>query len=714
MNRRDFMKLSSAASAGLILGVHLPSVAGAKATTHELGAFVHVGTDDIVTIWVSRCDMGQDLRTSLPMIVAEELDADWSKVKIRQADLSPRYGDMGVGGSSSVRMMWTPLRQAGATARAMLVAAAAAKLGVDAKELAVSNGVISHPSGKKVTFGEVAEAAANVKIEGEVALKKPADFKIVGKATKRRDTPEIATGKAVYGMDVRVPGMLYAVVLRSPVFGGKVASFDATNTKAIAGVKNVVRVEALGADLPWNGVAVVATSTWAALKGRDALEVKWDEGPHARETTEALRASMADLLDKGTSVVDRGDLSAAMASAARKIEAVYELPFLAHAAMEPMNATAHVTLEGAEIWAPTQDPESHAAAAAKWLGIETAQVKMHVTLLGGGFGRRLNPDFVLEAVQIAKAVGAPVHVQWTREDDLRHGYYRPASHHKISAGLDGGGNLVAWDHRVSAPAIDVYHDPKVQRPGRSETRGLEDLPYAVPNYALRFAVANSGVPRGWWRGVSHSINGFVINSFLDELAHAAGKDPIELRLALLPKGFVEKAEGERGRWPYKSDRLRGVIELAREKSGWGKPLPAGRAMGFAAHYSYLSYTAEVAEVSVDEKGVPKVHRIVCAVDCGTVVNPDGVRAQMEGGIVYGLTAALGQRITIEGGRVQQSNFHDYPLLSIGEMPVVEVHIVPSAEPPTGTGEPGLPPAAPAVTNAMFKLTGKRVRTLPIA
>jgi isoquinoline 1-oxidoreductase subunit beta len=720
MNRRDFLKVSTTASAGLVIGVTIPTSAAAPSkpqpSLHDLGAYIQVGSDDVVTIWVSKSDMGQDVRTTLPMIVAEEMDADWSKVKIRQAHLDKKFGRMGTGGSSSIRTLWTPLREAGATARAMLVGAAAAKLQVPASELTVSNGVISHPSGKKVTFGEVAEAAKSIAIEGKPQLKDAKTFRIVGKAAKRLDVPDIVTGKAGYGIDVKLPGMLYAAVLRSPVFGGKVASFDATKAKAIAGVKEVVKIEPVGSELPWSGVAVVANSTWAAMKGRNALEVKWEEGAHADESTESLRKELAEIVDKGTSIVAKGDVATSLGSAAKTLEATYELPYLAHAAMEPLNATAFVTRDGAELWMGTQFADWAGNSVATLLGMKPEQIKIHVTMLGGGFGRRANPDVALEAVQISKAVGAPVKVQWTREDDMTHDYYRPASHHRISAALDAENNVVAWHHRIAAPSINAYMSPGGKDLHDSETGGIDDLPYDVPNFRLDFALGNSGVPRGWWRSVEHSINGFVNNAFLDELAHAAGRDPVELRLALIPKGYVQKPEGERHpahTWPYKSDRLRGVIELAREKANWGKPLPAGHAQGFAAHYSFMSYAAQVAEVSMVD-GVPRVHRIVCAIDCGVPINPDGIRAQVEGGIVYGLAAALGQKITIDKGRVQQSNFHDFPLLTIAQMPVVEVHIVPSSEAPTGTGEPGLPPAAAAVANAMFKLTGKRVRTLPVA
>jgi isoquinoline 1-oxidoreductase beta subunit len=710
VNRRDFLKITGAAGAGLVVGI--PAFAKDE-TLSDFGAFVQIAPDEAVTIWISKSDMGQDVRTSLAMIVAEELDADWTKVKIRQAHLDKKFGRQGTGGSGSIRSLWLPLRQAGANARAMLVAAAAAKLGVDASTLTVSNGVV----GGKLFFGALAADAAKIKLEKDAPLKDPKDFKLIGRATKRLDNPNIVTGKATYGIDVQVPGMLYASVLRSPVFGGKVKSFDAAKAKAVAGVKDVVKIDAIGTDLPWNGVAVVATSTWAAMKGREALAVEWDEGEHANESTESLRKQLAEIIDTGTSVASKGDVAAALASAPKKVEASYELPFLAHAAMEPLSAVAHVKPDGAELWLATQFPDWIATSGAQWLGLKPEQVQVNVTMLGGGFGRRANPDFGLEAIQISKAVGAPVKVQWTREDDLQHDYYRPASHHKISAGIDADGNVVAWHHRIAAPSINAFlRAENKDRAHDSETPGVRDMPYDVANFRTDFALAKSGVPRGWWRSVEHSINGFVMNAFLDELAHAAGRDPIDLRLSMLPKDFVQQAQGEQNParlWPYKSNRLRAVIELARDKAGWGRPLPAGRALGFAAHHSFFSYAAQVAEVSMED-GAPRVHRIVCAIDCGVAVNPDGIRAQIEGGIVYGLAAAMAEKITIDKGRVQESNFHDFPLLTIREMPRVEVHIVPSSEPPTGTGEPGLPPAAAAVANAMFKLTGQRVRRLPFA
>jgi len=710
VSRRTFVKLTSAASAGLVLGLQFPRSANAgNEGVHPLGTFVEVGTDGIVTIYVSKSEMGQGVRTALPMIVAEELDADWKNVRIRQADLDKKWGRMGTGGSGSVRTMWTPMRQAGATARAMLVSAAAAKWGVDAKEIAVSKGVVSHGA-KKATFGELAEAAAKVEVPKEVALKDPAKFTIVGKKASRLDNPDLVVGKAHYGIDVRLPGMLYASVLRAPVFGAKLASFDATKAKAVPGVKHVVAIEPHGHEAPWSGVGVIATSTWAAMKGREALEVKWDEGKAKSESSAALSAAMQAAVAgaAGKRVRNDGDVDGALSAAAKKIESTYEVPYLAHATMEPMTATASYTANGLELWLPTQFADWAAGSAGGAVGVKNPTV--HVTLLGGGFGRRAFPDFAVEAALLSKAAGAPVKVQWTREDDMQHDFYRPPSVHRVAAALDADGKVAAWHHRMASPGINAWMGNGEAH--ESETGGIDDLPHAIANFRLEYAPVDSSVPRGWWRSVENSANAFVVESMIDELAHAAGKDPIDFHLAMLPAG--KTVENKRSKaHSYSSDRFRSVIELAREKSGWGKPLPPGRARGFAAWYSFMTYVAEVAEVSVGKDGAPRVHRVVAAIDCGTAVNPDGVAAQLEGGIVYGLGAALHEAITIDGGAVQQSNFHDFPLLTLTEMPLVEVHIVKSGDAPSGTGEPGLPPVAPAVANALFALTGKRVRKLPI-
>lgn len=713
VNRREFVKIAGAASAGLAIALQMPRLEGAEtkaATQSELGPFVHVGTDGTITIYASKSDMGQGVRTSLPMIVAEEMDADWTRVRVVQADLDKKYGRMGTGGSGSVRTMWMPLRQAGATARAMLVAAAAAKWNVPAAQIMVAKGVVSSGA-NSATFGDLAAAAAKLDVPKDVALKDPSKFTIVGKSAGRLDNPDLVRGKSAYGIDVRVPGMLYGAVLRSPVFGAKVVSFDDTKAKAIPGVRTVVKIEPRGSEFPWAGVGVVADSTWAALRARDALEVKWDNGAGANETSASLLDEMNALTSKASKRIrDDGNVDSAMISASKTHEATFEVPFLAHATMEPMNATVSVTANGAEIWAPTQFPDWAGGSVAKALGLTPDQVKVHVTLLGGGFGRKAFPDAILEAAMLSKAAGAPVKVQWTREDDMQHCFYRPAGVQRVIAGLDNQGRVVAWRHRMSSAGINSWMGDG--EPAESETGGIDDLPLEIPNFRLEFGSAKSVVPRGWWRSVENSANAFVVNAMLDELAHAAEKDPIEFHLAMLTPGRKVPNKNERAKdYPFEADRLRRVIETVRDRSGWSKPAPAGTARGFAAWYSFLTYVAEVAEVSI-EGGMIKVNRITAAIDCGQLVNPDGIAAQVEGAVAYGLSAALGGAITIKNGAVEQSNFHDYPLLTIATMPAIDVFIVPSRALPTGTGEPGLPPAAPAVANAVFKLTGKRLRKMP--
>ncbi|HEX9162163.1 MAG TPA: molybdopterin cofactor-binding domain-containing protein [Thermoanaerobaculia bacterium] len=713
VSRRDFVKVAGAGSAGLVLALRFPiSARGDAKKTAALGTYVEITPAGDVIIYVPQQEMGQGVRTALPMIVADELDADWSRVKVRQAEIDPKFGSLGTGGSGSVQGRWMELRKAGATARAMLVAAAAARWGVDAKDVTVANGVITHGD-QRLAFGDVAEDASKLPVPKDVTLKDPSKFTIIGRKANRVDNRDVVTGKATFGADVHVAGMLYAVVARSPVFGGTPATVDDTRAKSLPGVKQVVRVDAIGTDLPWSGVAVVADSTWHAIKGREALVVKWNEGANATESTTRIREAML----RGLTSPDpfrfrnKGDVDAALASAATKIESIYELPFLAHATMEPQNATVSVTDSGTDVWAPTQFPDSAQRALARALKLKPEQIKVHTTLLGGGFGRRINNDYVLEAALISKAVGAPVHVQWTREDDMTHDFFRPASMHKLTGGLDANGNLVAYLHRMAMPSVRSYYRSKGDL---SEARGLDEFFELVPNSRGEFVLVDTPVPRGWWRAVGAVANGFVIQSFLDEMAHAAHKDPIDFQLALLGKGTViPSSDKEEKDYPFSGDRVRALIETVRDKSGWDKPLPPGRARGFAWLYDSLTPCAQVAEVSVGKDGTPRVHRVTAAIDCGIAVNPDGVAAQVEGGVMFGLTAAMKDAITIANGRVQQSNFNDYELLRIRDMPVVDVHIMPSDHLPTGTGEPPVPPIAPAVANALFALTGKRVRKLPI-
>lgn len=708
LSRRRFLQTSALAGGGLVLGVYLPeldkpAVAAEKpAATFAPNAFVRIGTDDSVTVLVNHSEMGQGTFTSLALLVAEELDADWSKVRAEHAPVDPAYNHAAfpiqmVGGSTSTWTEWERLRKAGASARAMLVAAAAESWKVDPEGCRAENGQVIHAeSQRRLAFGKLVEQASRLKPPQDVKLKDPQDFKHIGKPTKRLDTPEKINGKGVFGLDVTVPGMLVAVVARPPVFGGKVKSFDAAKAKAVPGVRHVVEIN--------RGIAVVGDGFWPAKQGREALKIVWDEGPLAALDSRTQREQYAKLAEQaGTIAKKEGDMAAAMESAAKKLSAVYELPYLAHAPMEPMNCVADVRPDRCEVWTGTQFQTVDRDQAAQAAGLKPEQVQVHTMLLGGGFGRRAVPDshFVVEAVQISKAIKAPVKVIWTREDDTRGGYYRPAAYHAISAGLDAAGQPAAWQHRIVCQSFiaGTPFEAAVIKESVDATavEGAAELPYKIPNMLVDWQQAPGGIPTLWWRSVGHSHNAFVVETFLDELAHATGKDPYEYRRALMET----------------HPRHKGVLDLAAEKAGWGKPLAEGRGRGIAVHESFGSFVAQVAEVSVSKEGAVRVERVVCAIDCGPTVNPDGIRAQMESGIVFGLTAALYGAITFEKGRVQQSNFHDYPLLRIDEMPVVETHIVSSTEKMGGVGETAVPPIAPAVANAIFAVTGKRIRRLPI-
>jgi len=707
VSRRDFLKTTATIGGGLILGCSLSlgpaegAAAEGSAGPATLNAFVRIGTDDIVTIIVTHSEMGQGVYTSLPMLVAEELECDWNKIVAEAAPVDPVYnhtqwGVQATGGSTSLTSEWERLRKLGASAREMLIAAAALDWKVDKKTCRAENGTVIHSGGKKLTYGQLAAKSANMEVPKEVRLKDPSEFKIIGKPVHRLDTPEKTNGKAVFGIDVNIPGMLVALVERPPVFGGKVVSFKADKAKAVPGVKDVVQVP--------SGVAVVATGFWPAKLGRDALEVTWDDGPNAKLSTEAMREQYAGLAKTPGMVARKeGTPQQALAGAAKTLTAEYEVPYLAQATMEPLNCVVDLRADSCEVWTGTQSQTADRDAAAQISGLKPEQVRLHTMLLGGGFGRRGNPqsDFVSQAVHVAKAAKSPVKVIWTREDDMKGGWYRPMWYDRIAAGVGENGNLVAWQHTIvgQSVAAGTASEPVFVRDGVDETsvQGARDIPYDIPNILVDLHTPKIGVPVQWWRSVGHSHTAFVVECFLDEVAHAAGKDPYEFRRKLLDKQPRHKA----------------VLELVAEKADWGKPLLEGRGRGIALHKSFDSFVAYVAEVSVSASGEVRVERVVCAVDCGRVVNPNGIEAQMEGGIAFGLTAALYGAITLKDGRVQQTNFGNYPLLELREMPKVEVHTVPSTEAPTGTGEPGVPPIAPAVANAIFSATGKRIRRLPI-
>jgi isoquinoline 1-oxidoreductase subunit beta len=726
VNRRDFLKTGAAGGVALVVGFHLaprafagPAEEQEKKPANPLDAWVRITPDNQVTLILGKSEMGQSVMTSLPMILAEELCVDWKQVKIEQAPTNPKIYDHGTGGSGSVAGSWLPLRQAGAAAREMLVSAAAAHWNVSPDTCKAQDGGVLHGARKNfLTYGELVSDAAKLPVPDlkTVPLKNSNDFTIVGHDTRRVDSREKATGTAKFGLDSRAPGMQYAVIARCPVFGGKVKTFDATKTKAMPGVRDVFVIDPVGQGaFTAGGVAVLADNSWAAIQGRKALQITWDEGSAASESSTSLHQQfLANAAKPGKVVRNDGDAGAALTDATKKIEAIYELPFACHATMEPMNCTVHIRPDGAEAWVPTQAPQWAQQVIAGVAKLPPEKVIVHTTLMGGGFGRRYQADFVMEAAQVAKVSGKPVMVFWTREDDMQHGFYRPASYHHFSGALDARGNLAAWKHFQTSTSIDAMWSPKgKETPENSEFATAAFIPYQTPNFRLEYTLANSSVPRAWWRSVEHSSSGFVVESFVDELAVAAGADPLEFRLRLIGNDrkipdFTNPKEGK----PLDTARLKNVLRLAAEKADWSKPLPKGVSRGIAGYFSFESYTAAVVEVSVKD-GAVKVQRIVYAVDCGRPINPEGVRAQVESAAIYALSASLHDAITIKGGRVEQSNFHDYQMPRMNETPMTEVHVVMSKEEPTGIGEPGLPVVAPAMCNAIFAATGKRIRRLPI-
>ena len=704
LDRREFLKKSAVGGSALVIGCYLPGKYEALAGTPPkdptaINAWVQIASDDSVTLLIDKSEMGQGISTALAMVVAEELDLNWNKINTIFAPAAPQYfnpifGLQGTGGSSSVRGSWEPLSKAAATAREMLVATAAKRWNVDVSACHTeASSVVQTATGKRIGYGALVEEASKMPVPAVAKRKDAKDYAIIGKATKRIDSSIKVTGKATFGIDVRRPGMLHAVVARCPVFGGTVEGFDATNAKSVRGVRDVVQIS--------TGVAVVADNTWSAMEGRKALQIKWNEGPHSKLSSDSIRKLYREQTEKQGAIARKdGDAAGSLASSPKKIEAYYEVPFLAHATMEPMNCTADVRADGCDIIAPTQFQTFAQMTGAKIAELKPEQVRVATTYLGGGFGRRAEQDFISEAVQLSKALHAPVQVTWSREDDMQHDYYRPAVLVKLEAGFDGNGKPVAWRTRVVAPSIMSRFFPGSLKDGIDESavEGLSTLKYDVPNFEVDYVLTETGVPVGFWRSVGCSHNGYFAECFVDEMAKATGKDPVEFRRNMLAKD---------ARW-------RGVVELAAEKAGWKKPLPDGRFRGIAVVESFGTYVAEVAEISIDRKAKSlEVHRVVAAVDCGRYVNPETIRAQIEGSIVYGLSAALKGEITLTDGRVDQSNFNDYDVLRIHETPQVEVHIVQSTDGPGGIGEPGTPPIAPAVCNAIFAATGKPVRRLPI-
>lgn len=704
-SRRDFLKAGAASSAGLVIGFNLTLgvkrvAAQAAPNLNQPNAFLRIGTDGSVTVQVKHLEFGQGVMTSLPMLVAEELGCDWNRVRAELAPAAPVYahtafGMQITGGSSSVTNSWEQLRTVGAMARTMLVATAAERWKVDAAKCRAENSNVIGPANQRATFGQLAADAAKRATPEKVVLKDPKSFTVIGKPTRRIDAPPKVKGEALFGLDVttrQVPNLHTALVAHAPQFGARVKKFNADKVNGIPGVTHVVQLT--------HGVAVVGKSFWAAKKGRDALEIEWDLEDASKADTTALSKTYRDTAKTAGSVAKPGNADA-VKSAARTVVAEFEMPFLAHAPMEPVNCTVSIKGDQCEIWVGSQFQTVDAGAAAKVAGVPPQNVKLNTLIAGGGFGRRANPasDYIVEAVEIAKRAGVPVKTVWTREDDIKGGYYRPMYAHRVEAGVDAAGKIVGWNHTIVGQSIiaGTSFEPFMVKNGVDATsvEGVADTPYDIPNMHATLHSPKTGVPGLWWRSVGHSHTAYAMETMMDDLAKLAGQDPVAFRRAYL------------GKHP----RVLKTLELAVQKAAWGSALPKGRARGVAVHESFGSVVAHVAEVSI-EGGNIKVHRVVSAIDCGLVVNPLTVTAQVESAVAYGLSAAFHGKITLKDGVVEQSNFHNYPVLRMTEMPKMEVHIVPGGTTPTGVGEPGLPPIAPAVSNALFALTGKRLRTLP--
>ena len=718
--RREFIRAGLSAGGGLLLTVVVPWSRGnatdaasrrrARRASAQLGAFVEIAPDGTVTITAKNPEIGQGMKTTLPLLIAEELDADWSRVRVVQGDLDRMYGSQFAGGSSGVPGQWEPMRRAGATARAMLVRAAAERWGVEGSSCVTERGVVVHrDSGRRLGYGELASVAASLPVPTDVPLKTPEQYRLVGTRVRAVDSREIVTGRTAYGLDARAPGMRFACIARAP-FGAAIGAVDDARARAVPGVRDVVRIPASGEPFGFvEGVAVLADHTWAAMQGARALDVRWTAAVPAPDSASLGTALLRALDGPGAERRRDGDPAAAFARAGRVHEATYTVPLLAHAPMEPMNCLADVRADRCEVWAPTQNPENVRRTVARVSGVAPERVAVHLMRTGGGFGRRLEADYAGEAAFLSKATGTPVQVLWTREDDLAHDFYRPAGAHRLRAALDAGGRIVAWEQR--AATCSRYAWARREDPGSSEVYE-DDFPAGlVPDFRLAWSGTDTAIPRGAWRSTLHMGNAFAVQGFLDELAREAGRDPLAFRLDLL---------GAPRRLPYRNypgpsvdtGRMAGVLREAATRAGWDRSLPAGRARGIASHFTFGGYAAHVVEVARGVDGSVRVTRVVCAVDCGVVVNRSSAEAQVQGGVLDALGAALHGEISVADGRVRQRSFADYRLLRLRETPSVDVHFVEGAATPSGLGEIALPPLAPALANAVFALTGRRLRAMP--
>ncbi|MDZ7612775.1 MAG: molybdopterin cofactor-binding domain-containing protein [Flavobacteriaceae bacterium] len=714
ISRRSFIKGIGLASGGLIIACNTGSSEkpGKKNVTFDPNVFIQLNSDGSLILVASRSEMGNGVRTSLTSVLADEMEADWAKVTVKQATGDAIYGDQNTDGSRSVRYLYEILRKMGATARTMLITAAAQEWKVPVTECRAENHFIVHTSGKKLAFGDLAETAKTLEIPTEVVLKSPGEFKYIGKNLASVDVAAYSNGSAVFGLDKRLDNMKFAAIQRCPVTFGKVKSFDKTEALKVKGVIDVIEVPrtekpfgALG------GVAVIATNTWAAFKGKEALKIDWDYGPNKDYDSEKYMDQITANVHKNAKVYKtKGNINTAFKNSVKTIESTFKLPHLVHAPMEVPNAVAWVQGNKCEVWAPTQDPQTARTEVAELLKTDKENVTINITFLGGAFGRKSKPDFIMEAVEISRAIGSPVQVVWTREDDIRHSYYHTVSSQYLKASLDKEGKVTGWLHRFALPSIMSTFAPGTDEPATWEADSAANNSFELPNMQIETAKAPAHVRIGWMRSVIYIPHGFAINVFADELAHAAGKDPLEFRLNLIGSDRLEDSEDG---YKFDSARCKHVLKTAAKNAGWGRELPQGHAFGLAVQYSFLSYVASVVEVSVINNKV-KVHEVFTVIDCGTVINRDTVVSQMQGAAVFGMSLAYYGKITAKNGAIVQSNYDDYQMLRMPDAPKVHVEIVESNDKPTGVGEPGVPVIAPAIVNAIFKITGKRYYSLPLA